>query len=113
MNTNAALPWYRSPVYISQIVTIVSTLTALFPKAASLLGLSTPESVQTTIEALFTIIALGSGVVGEVKRRNSVVQPITLTQAAADDHPVTVAAVAAANQTLAAATNTPPSGVKK
>lgn len=82
-----AIPWYRSPVYIGAIVTILSTLASLAPKTFSTLGLTSPDSISHTVDTVFQFIALGAAVFTAYKRSNSTVQPLTLTQAAADAHP--------------------------
>jgi hypothetical protein len=98
-----AIPWYKSPVYIGAVVTILSTITSLSPKLAALLG--SPDAISQNVTAFFSLVALGSGIFTAVKRQNSAVQPLTMTQAAADVHPATVANAAAKT-----ASPTPPKG---
>jgi hypothetical protein len=90
----AAIPWYRSPQTIGLITTFIAAAVALFPKAGVLLGLTSPGAIQTAVENIAGIIALLAPVVGTIFRVKSKEQPITLTQAAADTHPATVAAEA-------------------
>ena len=78
------IPWYKSPVYVSGAATVVSTLAVLFPKAGAALGLTSPDLVNTTVNAVFEVIALVAGAVTTVSRARSPVQPIAVSQAAAD-----------------------------
>jgi hypothetical protein len=87
--TVGAVPWYTSPVYIGALVTVISTLATLAPKAANALGLTTPGAIQTSVQNVFGVIALLSGIFTALKRQSSTVQPLTLTQAQADIHPAT------------------------
>jgi hypothetical protein len=87
-----ATPWYNSKVQIAQVVALVSALTAISPKIASTLGLTSLAAIQTTVEAVFGTIAFIAPVVGTWFRAKSTVQPLTLTQAAADAHPATLVA---------------------
>jgi|ERR1700722_208836 len=96
--TVGALPWYRSPVMIGAVVTIISTLAGLAPKAFAAVGLNNPTTIETTVAAAFQIFALLSGIFTAIKRTTSAVQPLTTTQAAADAHPATAAAVAAGTE---------------
>jgi hypothetical protein len=97
MNTTiGALPWYKSPVMIGAVVTIISTLAGLAPKAFAAVGLNNPTAIQTTVASAFQIFALLSGIYTAVKRTTSTVQPLTTTQAAADTHAATVSVVTAA-----------------
>ena len=79
----SALPWYRSPVYVGIVTTIVSGLLSLIGKA----DLFPVEMVNTAIEAVFGLIAAVALLVAERKRRKSSLQPITLTKAGADAVP--------------------------
>ncbi len=80
METPAALPWYRSPVYVGIVTSLLSQLVALagyadaFPTA----------QINAVVEAVFQILAVGALLVSEVKRRKSDVQPLTLTKASAE-----------------------------
>ena len=88
----AAIPWYKSPQTIGLITTAVSAAVALFPKVGQLLGLTSPTSISDAVSSAATVIALIAPVVGAIFRVKSKDQPITLTQAAADNHEVTVLA---------------------
>ena len=87
-----AIPWYKSPQTLGLITTFVAAAVALFPKAGAALGLNSPTAISTAVSNVAGVIALLAPVVGTIFRVKSDVQPITLTQAAADSHPVTVAA---------------------
>jgi hypothetical protein len=78
------IPWYKSPVYVSGATTIVSTLIVLFPKAGAALGLTSPELINTTVNAVFEVIGLAAGLVTVIARGRSSVQPIAVSQASAD-----------------------------
>jgi hypothetical protein len=107
MNTTTvgALPWYKSPVQVSQVATGLSAAIALFPKLGTLLGVTTPADVTTFVQTLFGAIALIAPIVGTVLRARSKIQPLTLTQGNADSHPAT--AMAKAEGTEAATEQTP------
>src|SRR5271155_717257 len=78
------IPWYKSPTFVSATVTIVSSLVVLVPKAGVILGLTSPDSINVAVNALFEMITLIAGAVTAISRGKSTVQPITTTQAAAD-----------------------------
>lgn len=90
----SAQPWYTSAVQKSQVTAALSALLALSPKVGSLLGLHTPADVQAAVEAVFGVIALIAPVIGSIYRAHSTVQPLTLTQKAADAHPTNLTASA-------------------
>jgi hypothetical protein len=103
-----AIPWYRSPVYIGAVVTILSTLASLAPKTFTALGLTSPDAISHTVDTVFQLIALGAGAFTAYKRSSSTAQPLTLTQTGADIHPATIANdVKAANAMRTAADPTP------
>lgn len=82
---------------IAQVVTAVSAVTAIAPKLATYFGLTSSDAISHAVTATFGIIAILAPIYGSIKRARSTAQPLTLTQAAADSHPATVAnAVAAA-----------------
>jgi hypothetical protein len=83
--TMNAIPWYKSPVYIGAVITILSTLLSLLPKVAAALGLTDPDAISTTVNSGFQVIALIAGVFTAVKRQTSTIQPLTLTKQAASD----------------------------
>jgi hypothetical protein len=90
-----AIPWYKSPQTIGLITTFVAAAIALFPKAGVLLGLTSPNEIQTAVSNAAGVVAVIAPFIGTIVRAKSTVQPITLTQAQADNHPVTLAAQAA------------------
>lgn len=91
MNNLDALPWYRSPVMVSQVVSAISALTAIAPKLATQFGLTSPDAITQVVTSVFGVIAFSAAMYGAIKRKNSTIQPLTLTQAGADIHPQTVA----------------------
>lgn len=70
------LVWYKSPVYLALIVNIVNGLVQVL----GFTDVLPPDLVNTTVSNVLAGIALAAAVYGEVKRRNSPLQPITLTQ---------------------------------
>jgi hypothetical protein len=79
MTIATALPWYRSPVYVGIVTSLISQLLALAGRA----DLFPTEQINGFVEAAFQIIAVVVLLVSEVKRRKSAVQPLTLTKAGA------------------------------
>jgi len=70
-----SLPWYKSPVYIGIVVNLIYG-------AVNLLGLADVVSLDQINEGVmfsFGAVAFVALVVAEIKRRNSPLQPITLT----------------------------------
>lgn len=100
-NTVGAVPWYQSPVQISQVTTFVSAVIAMFPKWGTAVGITTPDQVNTAVTTVFGFIALVAPFVGMILRARSKIQPLTLSQAKADAHPATA---------VADARSTPPPG---
>jgi uncharacterized membrane protein len=92
----AAAPWYTSPVQKAQVVSLVSALIALSPKIGHFLGIKTPADVQLWVESLFGFFTIVAPIVGTIMRARSPLQPLTLTQKAADEHPATEADAAQA-----------------
>lgn|SRR5512146_1166605 len=86
-----AIPWYQSPVYIGAVVTIVTTLASVAPKLATELGLTSADAISHFVQTILGSVALVSGLFTAWKRGTSSVQPITMTKAAAQNHPVTLA----------------------
>jgi hypothetical protein len=103
--TVGALPWYKSPVQVAQVATFLSAAIALFPKLGTLLGLTTPEQVANFVQTAFGAITLIAPIVGTILRAKSKIQPLTLSQTAADNHPAT--AMAKSEGTEAATVQTP------
>jgi hypothetical protein len=107
MNTTTvgALPWYKSPVQVAQVATFLSAAIALFPKLGTMLGVTTPTDVTNFVQTVFGAIALIAPIVGTVLRARSKIQPLTLSQSSADNHPST--AMAKAEGTEAATVQVP------
>lgn len=82
-----AIPWYRSPVYVGAVVTIISTLLSLVPKLAAALGLTSPDAISHAVDSAFQLVALAAGVFTAYKRQSSPDQPLTLTKTGAETHP--------------------------
>lgn len=70
-----SLPWYRSPVYLALIVNIANGVVQVL----GFTDVLPPEMVNTTVTNALAAIALVAAVIGEIKRRKSPLQPITLT----------------------------------
>lgn len=74
-----AIPWYKSPVYVGAVVSIISQVLVL-------LGLGdkfAPEEIAKYVDAGFQILALAAVGYAAWKRQRSSVQPLTLTKAGA------------------------------
>jgi hypothetical protein len=97
--TVGALPWYKSPVQIAQVATFLSAAIALYPKLGTLLGITTPADVTNFVQTGFGAIALIAPIIGTILRARSKIQPLTLSQSGADNHPSTAMAKAEGTQT--------------
>jgi hypothetical protein len=71
------MPWYRSPVYVGIVTSILSQLLALVGRA----DLFPTEQLNAFVAGVFQIVAIAALAVSEWKRRNSKLQPLTLTKA--------------------------------
>jgi hypothetical protein len=78
-----AAPWYTSQVQKAQVVSAVTALIALFPKAGTLLGIKTPDQVAVWVESIFGIATLAAPLVGILWRSRSKLQPLAWTKARA------------------------------
>lgn len=76
------IPWYKSPVQISLITTIVSGLISLFPKLGAALGITSSDA-GNIVTQVFGAIAVLAPIVGTIFRAKSPVQPLTLTASSA------------------------------
>lgn len=85
----AALPWYRSPVFVSALVSVVTQLVVVFGLADTI----TAADIAKYVDLALQIVALAAAGYAMWKRKTSVVQPLTMTQKRADDHPVTAVVV--------------------
>lgn len=96
-----AIPWYRSPVVIAQVSSLVSGIVAIIPKSSAIaaLGLTNPETVNTDVTLVFSIIAGVAQLVALIARTRSSIQPVTLTQVGADLHVNTLAVQASQGKT--------------
>jgi hypothetical protein len=96
--TAGAIPWYQSPVMISQVVTAITAATAFAPQVAVKVGLTDQTAITGTVTTIFGFISIVATLYGAIKRARAPVQPLTLSPASAAAHPATVAV----NQTQAA-----------
>lgn len=85
-----AIPFYKSPQTLGLITTFVSLSIAAFPKLGVGLGLTSPGAISAAVQNTMEVIGLVAAGLGTVYRVKSDVQPITLTQAAANVHPTTI-----------------------
>lgn len=85
-----AIPFYKSPQTLGLITTFVSLSIAAFPKLGVGLGLTSPDTISAAVQNVMEVIGLVAAGLGTVYRVKSDVQPITLTQAAANVHPATI-----------------------
>lgn len=72
MNT---LPWYKSPVFIGAVTTIISQIIVLLGKQ----DLYPIDVITKQVQSVFEIIALVSALYAGWKRMRSDIQPLTLT----------------------------------
>lgn len=72
--------WYRSPVFVGVVVTIVMQLLSLFGAA----DIFPQEQVQAFIEGLLNIVSLGAAGYALWKRKRSDIQPVALTKSGAE-----------------------------
>lgn len=77
----STLPWYKSPVYVGIVTSIVSQLLALIGKA----DLFPTDQISGYVEGIFQVVALIALAVAEIKRRTSTIQPLTLTKEKKDE----------------------------
>lgn len=90
-----AAPWYTSPVQKANIAGAIAALVTLSPKLGQVLGIASPGAAATWVETVFGFITLVAPILGGIWRARSKLQPLTLTQKAADAHPANIAAAAA------------------
>lgn len=96
-----AIPWYRSPVVIAQVSSLITGVVAVAPKSSlvAALGLSNPETVSADVSLMFGIVAGVAQLVALIARTRSSIQPVTLTQVGADLHVNTLAVQASQAKT--------------
>lgn len=111
--TQAAVPWYTSPVQRAQVTAALSALVALSPKLGKLIGINTPADTEAWVEGVFGAITLLAPIAGTIWRARSQLQPLTLTKAGAAAHPATVAVTANIPTAAPAASSTQPSEIQK
>lgn len=83
-----ALPWYRSPVFVGLIVSFICQVLAV-------VGVDSvaPDAIAKLVDLGLQLLAIGSAAFAVYKRKVSPIQPLTMTQQAADNHPNTLANV--------------------
>lgn len=74
-----AIPWYKSPVYIGLVVSLLTSLVNLL----NLQDVISVDVINDTVATFFTFVGLVAAAVGEWKRRKSDIQPIALTESSA------------------------------
>jgi hypothetical protein len=75
-----ALPWYRSPVFISVLVSIVTQTTVVLGVADSV----TTDDIAKFVDLGLQIVALSAAGYAAYKRKRSDIQPLTLTKGGAE-----------------------------
>lgn len=78
--------WYRSPVFVGALVSVLCQILALIGFG----GIAT-EDVAKAVDGILQLVAIAAGAYAVWKRKQSTVQPLTLTQKGADNHPNTIA----------------------
>lgn len=91
--TIGAIPWYKSPQYVTAMLVVMGALTTLYPKVAGVLHIDTPTGAAAAIEVIGAVVTLLGGAVSWVLRQISKLQPVTFTQTAAAVHPSTQAII--------------------
>lgn len=76
-----AIPWYRSPVYIGAITSLVTQVLVLIGVADKI----APGDVAKYVDAVLQLCALGGAALAWWKRQRSDVQPLTLTKKSAEE----------------------------
>lgn len=91
--TAGAIPFYKSPIYLSAMGTVLGALTTLYPKVAATLGINTTAGATAFIELVGAVMTLAGGGIIWIIRQVSKLQPVTLTAKAAAAAPATIAVV--------------------
>lgn len=71
-----SLVWYKSPVYVSAVVSLITGALVLINKQ----DVVPVEIVTKSVEDVFSLIAAGAAAYAAWKRQKSDVQPLTLKQ---------------------------------
>lgn len=77
---NEAIPWYKSQVLVSALVTVISSVLAIAGKR----DLISDEIITSFVQGVFELVAVGSGLWTLIARLLSPVQKVTLTKESAD-----------------------------
>ena len=88
---NGAAPWYTSRVFIGLLVTFVTQILAVSGLSKYLAAGDVPKIVDAGLQ----LFAIASAAYALHKRQASEMQPLTLTQKGADEHPATAEAIRA------------------
>jgi hypothetical protein len=80
-----ALPWYRSPVFVSVCVSIISQLAVVLDVADQV----TTDDIAKWVDLTLQLVALGFAGFAAWKRKRSDIQPLTLTKGGAQKQNVT------------------------
>jgi hypothetical protein len=75
-----AIPWYRSPVFIGAVTSVIAQVLVLLGKQ----DIIPPEVLNSYVEAVFQVIALVAATYAGIQRARSTVQPITVTKNGAE-----------------------------
>ena len=86
-----AIPWYKSSVTRGALISFATLLGVLAPKLAAVLGLTSTNAISAVVDNLLIVCAAIAALSTFIARVRSPIQPVTLTQAAADVHPATIA----------------------
>jgi len=82
-----AMVWWRSPVFVGAIVSVISQILALSGLAEDIPS----EDLSKIVDGSLQVIALAAAGYAAWKRQRSLIQPLTLTKGNAEAHPATVA----------------------
>lgn len=89
----SASPFLTSKVFIGAVVAAILALSAAFPGLEKIVG-HDPVALETKITTGLALFAGLSALWTAIKRWIAPMNPLTVTQAAADIHPATIAAIA-------------------
>ena len=76
----SVIPWYKSPVYVGAITSLITQLLVLFGVADKV----TPTEVSGYVDAGLQIVALAAAAIAAIQRQRSQVQPLALSKSHAE-----------------------------
>lgn len=79
-----SIPWYKSPVLVGALVTMLTQAAVLFGVSDAI----SPDSIDKAVNGVLEVISLGAAIVALVARARSNVQPVTLTKTDAQERNV-------------------------